>query len=371
MKIPFNKPFFTGNEKKYIEEAIMSGKISGNGRFTQKCQHFLEEKYGFRKCLLTTSCTDALEMAAILLNLGPGDEVIVPSFTFVSTALAFAMRGASIKFADSCPDHPNIDPESVRKLITKRTKALVIMHYAGFPCQMDEILNIVEEHNLFLIEDAAHAIGSCFHDKAMGSFGHLSAFSFHETKNIQCGEGGCLVINVPELIKRAEIIWEKGTNRAAFSRGEVDYYEWKDLGSSFLPSEISAAFLFAQLMQIDQIQQTRKKIWKSYFDRLLPIAGQSKFNMPTDMANAGFFYLMTGGLHERNELIDYLGNHQIQAVFHYLPLHKSTFALKNYGNTFLPNSQKFADSILRLPFYNEISDLEIDYVCQKIADFYQ
>ena len=259
--IPFNKPYLTGKETQYIIEAVNSGKISGNGMFTQKCQTFFEKNFGFKKALLTTSCTDALEMCAMLANVNQGDEVIVPSYTFVSTALAFVRQGAEIVFADSCADNPNIDADEIEQLITKKTKAIVVVHYAGISCDMDKIMLLAKKHNLIVIEDAAQAIDSYYNGKPLGSIGHLAAFSFHETKNIISGEGGMLTINDDRFINRAEVIWEKGTNRASFFRGEIEKYNWVDTGSSFLPSEVTAAFLFAQLENLEAIQTKRKKIW--------------------------------------------------------------------------------------------------------------
>ncbi len=265
--IPFNKPYLTGKETQYIEEAVKSGKISGNGLFTQKCQTFFETEFGFKKVLLTTSCTDALEMCAILANIEFGDEVIVPSFTFVSTALAFVRQGAQIVFADSYLDNPNIDAERIEELITKNTKAIVVVHYAGIACDMDKIMAIANKYNLIVIEDAAQAIDSYYKGKPLGSIGHMAAFSFHETKNIISGEGGMLTINDEKFIDRAEIIWEKGTNRSAFFRGEIDKYNWVDIGSSFLPSEIIAAFLWAQIENLEIIQKKRLRA----LELLLPI----------------------------------------------------------------------------------------------------
>ncbi|HPD64704.1 MAG TPA: dTDP-4-amino-4,6-dideoxygalactose transaminase [Bacteroidia bacterium] len=370
MKIPFNRPYFTGEEKKFIGEAIMQGKISGNGLFTQKCQSLMEEKFGFHKCLLTTSCTDALEMTALLLNIREGDEVIVPSFTFVSTALAYAVRGARVVFADSLPTHPNIDPDSVRKRINSRTKAIVVMHYAGFPCQMNELTELAEEHNLMIIEDAAHSLGMTFNGIYLGNFGQMSAFSFHETKNIHCGEGGCLIVNSPDLVERAEILWEKGTNRVAFGRGEAASYEWKDLGSSFLPSEISAAFLYAQLLHFDEIQHARHSVRQKYISLLQPLAEKGNISLPETEPNAGFFYLLAGNREERDALLKYLNGQGIQSVFHYLPLHKSSFAVQTYGDSYLPEASRYADCIIRLPFFNELKDNEIEYCCEKISAFF-
>ena len=273
MTIPFNRPFLTGKETEYIRQAVESGKISGNGLFTQKCQHFLEERYGFPKVLLTTSCTDALEMAAMLSEVGPGDEVIVPSFTFVSSAVAFVRQGARIVFADSRADHPNLDLERVEALITPKTKALVVVHYAGVACDMDRAMELARKHNLLVIEDAAQAIDATYKGRPLGGIGHFGCFSFHETKNIIAGEGGALVINDERFARRAEIIWEKGTNRAEFFRGEVNKYGWVDVGSSFLPSEIISAFLYAQLEHLDTIQAKRKELWTAYLKELAGLAG--------------------------------------------------------------------------------------------------
>ncbi|MFN3315813.1 MAG: dTDP-4-amino-4,6-dideoxygalactose transaminase, partial [Raineya sp.] len=280
MKIGFNKPYFTGKETAYIKEAVEKSHISGDGFFTKKCHQFFENRYGFKKCLLTTSCTDALEMAAILINIQPKDEVIIPAYTFVSTANAFVLRGAKIVFADSQAQHPNIDAYQIEKLITPKTKAIVVVHYAGMACDMEKIAAIAQKYNLFLIEDAAQAIEACYKHKPLGSFGHLSAFSFHETKNIISGEGGMLVINDEKMIKRAEIIREKGTNRSAFFRGEIDKYGWVDVGSSFLPSEIIAAFLYAQLENIEDIQQRRHQIWQIYYQNLSEGEKKGYFLLP-------------------------------------------------------------------------------------------
>jgi dTDP-4-amino-4,6-dideoxygalactose transaminase len=363
MNIPFNKPYLTGNETKYIEQAVKSGKISGNGTFTQKCHQFFQERYGFRKCLLTTSCTDALEMAAILLNIQPGDEVIMPSYTFVSTANAFVLRGAKIVFVDSRSDHPGIDEDRIEELITAKTKAIVPVHYAGAACDMDKIMAIAAKHALFVVEDAAQAIDSYYIGKdgikrPLGSIGHLAAFSFHETKNIISGEGGMLVINDPQFEKRAEIIWEKGTNRAAFWRGEVNKYGWVDVGSSFLPSEIIAAFLFAQLENLDDIQKRRKEIWNAYWRELKDWAETVHIQLPfiPDYAsnNGHAFYLVGKNLEQRTLLIDKLKENNILAVFHYLSLHKSPFYQAKHDGRELPESDKYSDCLVRLPLYYEL-----------------
>ena len=359
-RIPFNKPYFTGRETSHITQAVANGKISGDGAFTARCQQFFEERYAFGKCLLTTSCTDALEMAALLINIEPGDEVIVPSYTFVSTANAFALRGAKIIFADSCSDHPNIDADRIEGLITDKTKAIVIVHYAGMACEMDTIMELVEKYNLFLVEDAAQAIDSFYKGKALGSFGHFATFSFHETKNIMSGEGGMLVVNDPQFVARAEIIREKGTNRSAFFRGEVDKYNWVDIGSSFLPSDIIAAVLWAQLEQLDDIQSRRKAHWQQYHDALAPIAKSAGFELPIvpegATNNAHMFYLVFGNETDRDHAIALLKEQKIQSVFHYISLHNSPYFKEKYEGDPLPNSDRFTGGLLRLPFFYELPD---------------
>lgn len=371
-RIPFNKPFLTGKEAHYMYQAVMSGKISGNGIFTKKCQTFLEEKYGFKKCLLTTSGTDALEMCAMLCNLEPGDEVIVPSYTFVSTALAFLREGAKIVFADSCPDNPNIDPDKIEALITPRTRVIVPVHYAGVSCDMDKIMNLAQKYNLLVVEDAAQAIDSFYKGKPLGTIGHLSAFSFHETKNIISGEGGLLAINDERFIRRSEIIWEKGTNRAEFFRGEVNKYGWCDMGSSFLPSEIVSAFLWAQLECMEEIQNKRKALWNEYYKLLDPLAKAGKFRMPVipDYAtcNGHMFYLVCNNIEERTALIAKLKESGIGAVFHYLSLHSSEYYKNKHDGRELPNCDHFADCLVRLPMYYELTIEEVRQICNIISE---
>lgn len=378
--IPFNKPFIIGNELKYIEEAVKSGKISGDGIFTKKCNQFFEEKFGFQKVLLTTSCTDALEMAALLCNIKEGDEVIVPSYTFVSSANAFALRGAKIVFADSYPDNPNIDPKSIEKLITEKTKVIVPVHYAGVACDMEAIISIARKHNIFVVEDAAQAIDSYYTfsdgtEKALGSIGDFGTFSFHETKNIIAGEGGMLSINNPKYNERAEIIREKGTNRSAFFRGEVNKYGWVDLGSSFLPSEIISAFLFAQLENLDTIQAKRIDIWNRYLQGLKALADNNFIQLPIipEFAtnNAHMFYIVCRNYDERTSLINFLKESDIHPVFHYLSLNKSEFFLKDNLEIDIPNSDHFTDCLLRLPFYYELSEEQQQKIIQRINTFYQ
>jgi dTDP-4-amino-4,6-dideoxygalactose transaminase len=381
--IPFNKPYLTGRETHYIHEAVISGKISGNGLFTKKCQQFFENRYGFKKCLLTTSCTDALEMAAILCNIQPGDEVIIPSYTFVSTALAFIRQGATIIFADSLPNHPNIDTGKIEALITPRTKVIVPVHYAGTACNMSEIMLLADKYGILVVEDAAQAIDSYYTEsvddtqsrKSLGSIGHLAAFSFHETKNIIAGEGGMLAINDERFIHRSEIIWEKGTNRAEFFRGEVNKYGWVDIGSSFLPSEIIAAYLWAQLENIDNIQDTRIAIWNKYFDGLKDLSLQYNFKLaglPTYATNNGhMFYLICNSLEERTALINHLKDNGILAVFHYLSLHKSDFYVNKHDGRLLENADYYSNCLIRLPFYFELDVSKIEFIIDKIREFYE
>lgn len=361
--IPFNKPYLTGKELVYIGDAVKKGKISGNGYYTNLCQDFFKNKYGFNKCLLTTSCTDALEMAAILINIKEGDEVIMPSYTFVSTANAFVLRGAKIIFADSRTDHPGMDENNIEALITSKTKAIVPVHYAGVACDMDKIMDLAETYNLFVIEDAAQAIDSYYTGKdgipkPLGSIGHLGAFSFHETKNIISGEGGMLVINDTQFADRAEIIWEKGTNRSAFFRGEVDKYGWVDVGSSFLPSEIIAAFLWAQLENLDTIQQVRKMHWEQYNTALQDWATENEIQLPVIPSyatnNGHMFYLICKNLEQRTAIIDKLKSKDILAVFHYISLHNSPFYNQIYNGDSLLQSDRYSDFLLRLPMYYEL-----------------
>lgn len=375
--INFNKPHLTGNETQYITDAVASGKISGNGKYTQRCQQFFEQKYGFGKCLLTTSCTDALEMAAILIGIKPGDEVIMPSYTFVSTANAFVLRGAKIIFADSNAENPNIDTSTLESIITPKTKAIVPVHYAGIACDMDKIMDLANKYNLYVIEDAAQAIDSFYIGrdgvrKALGAIGHLAAFSFHETKNIISGEGGMLVINDAQFAQRGEIIWEKGTNRAAFFRGEIDKYGWVDIGSSFLPSEVIAAFLWAQIEQLNNIQEKRKTIWNQYYEGLKKATVKGSFKLPQipnyATNNAHMFYLVFESLEKRNECISRLKNKGINAVFHYLSLHKSPYYTEKYNGADLVLSNQYSDRLLRLPFYYELCDENLELIINTIIN---
>lgn len=373
--IPFNKPFLTGKEAHYMYQAVYTGKLSGNGEFTKKCQKFFEEKYGFKKALLTTSCTDALEMCAILCNVQPGDEVIVPSYTFVSSALAFVRQGAKIIFADSMASNPNIDAEKLEALITSKTKVIVPVHYAGVACDMDRIMEIANKHNILVVEDAAQAIDSYYKGRPLGSIGHMSAFSFHETKNIIAGEGGLLAINDERFIRRSEILWEKGTNRSEFFRGEVNKYGWVDTGSSFLPSEVIAAFLWAQLENMELIQNRRKAIWEQYYEGLKDLEEKGLVRLPEIPAyatnNAHMFYLVCRSLEERTALIKYLKENGVLSVFHYLSLHLSDYYTAN--NTDIPNLSEcdhYADCLVRLPMYYELKDEEVEKIVELINEFY-
>ncbi len=372
--IPFNKPYLTGKEAHYMYQAVFTGKLSGNGVFTKKCQKFFEDRYDFKKCIMTTSCTDALEMAAILCDVQPGDEVIVPSYTFVSSALAFVRQGAKIVFADSCENNPNIDAEKIESLITSKTKVIVPVHYAGVACDMDKIMEIANKHNILVVEDAAQAIDSFYKGKPLGGIGHFGCFSFHETKNVTAGgEGGLLIVNDERFIRRAEIIWEKGTNRAEFFRGEVNKYGWVDTGSSFLPAEINSAFLWAQLESLGEIQVKRKLLWDEYYKNLKPLVDKGYFKLPDIPCyatnNAHMFYLVCNSLEERTALIAKLKGDKIGAVFHYLSLHTSPYYERKHDGRNLPNCDMFADCLVRLPMYYELQIEEVDMICSSISDY--
>jgi dTDP-4-amino-4,6-dideoxygalactose transaminase len=381
MKIPFNKPYLSGKEVDYLHEAVAEGHLSGNGQFTKKCQSFFETRWGFKKTLMTTSCTDALEMCALLLDIKPGDEVIMPSYTFVSTALAFVRQGAKIVFADSRADHPGIDEKSLEPLITQKTKAIVVVHYAGVACDMDVIMALANQFNLYVVEDAAQAIDSYYTgadgiQKPLGSIGHLGAFSFHETKNIQCGEGGLLTINDEQFIERSEILWEKGTNRAAFFRGEINKYGWVDIGGSFLPNELTASFLYAQLEQLERIQKRRKEIWLWYDSHVEELWGKEyNFKRPIipefSTNNAHMYYMLFENLKERSRFIKDMKVKGINPVFHYLSLHKSEFYKQQHDSRELPNSDRFTDTLVRLPFYFELNLEIILKVCNDNITFGQ
>ncbi len=372
--IPFNKPTQIGAELTYIAEAIKSGKISGDGIFTKKCHQYFEERYGFKKCLLTTSCTDALEMAALLIDIKEGDEVIMPSYTFVSTSNAFVLRGAKIIFVESEKNTPNMDVSQIEALITPKTKAIVPVHYAGVACDMDEIMRLADKYNLFVIEDAAQAIDSFYKGKPLGGIGHFAAFSFHETKNIISGEGGMLVINDEKFVERAEIIREKGTNRSKFFRGEVDKYGWVDIGSSFLPSDITAAYLFAQLEELDKIQAKRLLLWDTYNMILSKEEYRRFFDTPVvhDYAtnNAHMYYIVCNNIQNRDGLIKALKQKGYHAVFHYQSLHKSAFYSEIHGEKPLPQVEHYSECLIRLPMYYDLAIEDAAAIANTIIEYF-
>ncbi|MBS1955914.1 MAG: dTDP-4-amino-4,6-dideoxygalactose transaminase [Cyanobacteria bacterium SZAS-4] len=372
--IPFNKPCFAGNEQAYIADAMATGHVSGDGSFTKKCNSLIESLLGVKKVMLTTSCTHALEMSAILLDIQPGDEVIIPSFTFVSTANAFVLRGAKPIFIDIRPDTLNLDETKLRQLITKRTKAVVPVHYGGVGCAMDSIEAICSEHNIAIVEDNAHGLLGKYQGRFLGTFGALATQSFHETKNFHCGEGGALLINDPKLVERAEIIREKGTDRSRFFRGQVDKYSWVDIGSSYLPSEILAAFLYAQLEKHEYIQNARKVIYDRYSKQLAEWAASTGVTLPVVPRECETAYhnfcLLLPSLEKRQALISHLKSNGILAVYHYLPLHSSTMGAR-FGSdpTSCPVTEDISDRLLRLPFFNDLTEREQNKVIECIKDF--
>jgi len=373
-RIPFNKPSLQGNELKYVTEALQRGHISGDGAFTKRCHQLLEDVLGVERVMLTTSCTHALEMAALLLNIQPGDEVIIPSFTFVSTVNAFVLRGATPIFADIRCDTLNLDEAQVEDLITPRTKAIVPVHYAGVGCEMDKILSIAEQYGVQVVEDNAHGLFGKYKGEYLGTFGQLATQSFHETKNFTCGEGGALLINDPRYIEQAEVIREKGTNRSRFFRGQVDKYTWVDVGSSYLPSDILAAFLWAQLESRDKIQAKRQAIWENYYARLKEWASENQVGLPFVPSECEqsyhMFYLLLPSLEVRQRFISYLKDHGILSVFHYLPLHISAMGQKFGGQPGdCPVTEDMSDRIVRLPFYNTLNTDDQNYVVEVVKKF--
>ena len=375
--IPFNKPPYTGNEEKYVIESMKSSKISGDGDFTKKCHKWFEEKLKCKKVLLTTSCTHALEMAAILLDIKEGDEVIMPSYTFVSTANAFVLRGAKIVFVDIRPDTMNIDETKIEEAITSKTKVIVPVHYAGVACEMDTIMDIAKRYNLFVVEDAAQGMMSTYKGKALGTIGHLGAFSFHETKNYtSAGEGGLLIINDENFVQRAEIIREKGTNRSLFFRGMVDKYSWVDIGSSYLMNDVSAAYLWGNLEKADEINQNRLNSWQKYYDGLKELENRGFIELPKIpdgcVQNAHMFYIKVKDLEERTSLLDYLKENDINAVFHYVPLHSSEAGLK--FSLFSKEdiyTTKESDKLIRLPMYFGLDNKDIEKIIYKIKIYFK
>ncbi len=376
MKIPFNKPFIVGKELYNIAQAVLESHLSGDGLFTEQCHKWFESHLGCLKALLTHSCTGALEMAAMLCDIESGDEIIMPSFTFVSTANAFVLRGGIPVFVDIRKDTLNIDETLIEQAVTSRTKAIVPVHYAGVPCAMDEIMDIAKRHDLFVIEDAAQALLSTYKNRYLGTIGHLGCLSFHETKNIISGEGGALLINDEKFIERAEIIWEKGTNRKQFFRGETDKYTWVDIGSSFLPSELVGAFLYAQLEEAEKIINARNRIFEQYISFLHPLEEKGIIRLPSSESgnngNGHIFYIITRSLEERNQLIDYLKQNNIMAAFHYVPLHASPAGIKHSRTaSTMRVTDDLSDRVLRLPIYYEMKSEDVGMVAEHVERFYK
>lgn len=375
-KIHFNRPFLVGKELYYIAQAVLSGHTAGDGLFTKKCHALMEKKFGAKKILLTHSCTASLEMAAILCDVGPGDEVILPSFSFVSTANAFYLRGAKLVFVDIQPDTLNIDESKIEEAITEHTKVIVPLHYAGIACEMNTIMDMAQKHNIYVVEDAAQGVNAKYRDKFLGTIGDIGTYSFHETKNFICGEGGAIVINNEKFIERAEIIREKGTNRSKFFRGEVDKYTWIDIGSSYLPSDLLAAFLYAQLENMEEINKRRESLFNYYYRALIPLVNNGDLRLPyvssECQSNNHLFYILLKDENTRNALMQYLQSKRILAVFHYLPLHLSPVGRSmGYENGQLPVTESMSARLLRLPFYYDLKQEEQNQIVNTIKDFFQ
>lgn len=372
--IPFNKPVIPANAERYMKEVLLSGKLSGGGNFTKKCSAWIEAQTKAKKVLLTTSCTHALEMSALLTDIKEGDEVILPSYTFSSTANAFVLRGAKLIFVDIRPDTMNIDEKLIEPAITSKTKAIVVVHYAGVSCEMDIIMDVANKYNLFVIEDAAQGILSTYKGKALGTIGPIGTYSFHETKNFTSGEGGAILFNDERFVKRAEIIWEKGTNRLQFFRGEIDKYTWQDIGSSYLPSELNAAFLFAQLENAKEITESRLSCWNRYYENLKYLEAKGTIELPRVPKEcrhaAHLFYIKVAS--ERKKVLDYLKNNNILSLFHYVPLHSSPAGLK-YGRFCGEDryTTKESERLMRLPIYYNMPSDKVDFVCQTLETFYR
>lgn len=373
MKIPFNKPLILGEEEKYLQKTFENDKFSGSGPFTKKCTSFLEKNIGCAKAVMTSSCTDALEMSGLLCNLESGDEVIMPSYSYVTTASAFALRHAKIVWCEIREDTKNIDETKIEALITPKTKAVVVVHYGGVACEMEKIVEICKNHQLFLVEDAAHSIGCMYKSKKLGKFGDVATLSFHETKNIQCGEGGALLVNNPAMVERAQIIRDKGTNRIHFMEGKVDKYTWVDIGSSYLMSELQAAFLYSQLDHLEKVNQNRIASWNYYYKLLSEFLDTERLPIvPKNCThNAHMFYVILEDISQRTALINYLQEHSIMAVFHYIPLHLAPYWKGQYDYLDLTVTVKTSDTILRLPLFYNMKKSEIGYIVQKIQNFIQ
>jgi dTDP-4-amino-4,6-dideoxygalactose transaminase len=355
MKVPFNRPLILGSEQTLINEVFESGRFAGNGSFGSRCGKELEENFGYKKCLLTTSCTSALEFAALILDIDEGDEVIVPSYAFVTTANAFANRGAKIVFADSRSKHPNIDETKVEELISPKTKAIVALHYGGVSCEMDVLKAIADKYSIYLIEDNAQGIGSYYRGQPLGGIGTIGALSFHDTKNIHCGEGGAILVNDDSLLRRSEVVWDMGTNRKEFKDGKVNSYGWVDLGSSFYPSELNSAFLLAQLEQLEEVTIKRLDLWNNYHRAFQELEEKGIIELPNVPPyaehNGHTFYLITSSKDERDKLISFLSDQGIQATFHFQSLHRSKYFTDKYKGDVLPNSDLFSNTLIRLPLF--------------------
>lgn len=374
--IPFGKPFIIGKELDYIAQSVANGQISGDGHFTKLCHQFIESAFGAKKALLTTSCTAALEMSAILCDIKEGDEVILPSYTFVSTANAFLLRGATLKFVDIRPDTLNIDEKLIEEAVSDKTKVIVPVHYAGVACEMDAIMATAQKHDLIVVEDAAQGVNAKYKGTFLGTIGDMGTYSYHETKNFICGEGGTLLVNDDQYLERAEIIREKGTNRSQFFRGQVDKYTWVDVGSSYLPSDILAAFLYAQLENMEPITQKRAKIYQTYYELLQPLAKQGLFSLPVIPeeceSNFHMFYILLQDIQTRMELIAHLKERGILSVFHYVPLHTSPVGQSlGYRKGMLPLTENLSERVLRLPFYFELEEDDIYRIARDIYDFFK
>lgn len=372
--IPFNKQNLFGKELEYIKDAFDNGKVSGDGKYTKLCSNFMEERFKSKKILLTSSGTDALELAALLSDIKEGDEVILPSYTFVSTANAFVLRGAKLVYCDIREDNLNIDEEKIEGLITDKTKAIVPVHYAGVACDMDKIMKIAKKYNLLVIEDAAQGVDAKYKDKYLGTIGDIGCYSFHETKNFSAGEGGAVSVNNPRYLERAEIIREKGTNRSQFFRGEVDKYTWVDIGSSYLLSDINAAVLYHQLENIEKINQKRKEIFESYYNGLMSLQHKKKLRLPIineyARTNYHMFYIILNTEEERDNLMYYLKKNGIHSVFHYIPLHESKYSKEKFGSFKLPITENLSRRLLRLPMYYSLEQREVKYILEKIQDYF-
>lgn len=374
-RIPLNRPYVVGTEINYVAESLKEAKLSGDGRFTKRCHELMQKALGARQVLLTTSCTSALEMAALLCDLQPGDEVILPSYTFVSTANAFVLRGATLSFVDVRPDTLNLDEKLVKEAITDRTRVITPVHYAGVSCEMDALLNLARQHDLRVVEDAAQGVNATYRGACLGTLGDFGAFSFHETKNLQCGEGGALLSNRSEDFERAEIIREKGTNRSKFFRGEVDKYTWVDVGSSYLPADILAAYLYGQLERMDQITLMRKRVYDAYQTALQPLAERGLLTTPTVPAHCGpnyhMFYVLVADVATRTRLLEFFKERSILATFHYVPLHTSPMGQSlGYRSGMLPVTESVSDRLIRLPLFPELSDAEIRDVVETLFSFF-